>query len=88
MYIYIDIYLCLSLFLSLSLCLSHSLPLSPYLPFFLYNIFCAIVSQKSETQSERKGLGVWHEKGTREFRFASGPIPCVVVLVDNHNLHR
>ena len=87
-YISVSLFFSLSLSLSLSLCLSHSLPLSPYLPFFLYNIFCAIVSQKSETQSERKGLGVWHEKGTREFRFASGPIPCVVVLVDNHNLHR
>jgi len=32
--------------------------------------------------------GVRQEKGTREFRFGSGSVPCVVVLVDNHTLHR
>lgn len=32
--------------------------------------------------------GVWQEKGTGEFRFGSGSVPCVVVLVDNHTLHR
>ena len=32
--------------------------------------------------------GVRQEKGTREFRFVSGSGPCVVVLVDNHTLHR
>ena len=32
--------------------------------------------------------GVRQEKGTREFRFVSGSVPCVVVLVDNHTLHR
>ena len=31
--------------------------------------------------------GVRQEKGTREFRFGSGSVPCVVVLVDNHTLH-
>ena len=31
--------------------------------------------------------GVRQEKGTREFRFGSGSVPCVVVLVDNHALH-
>ena len=32
--------------------------------------------------------GVRQGKGTREFRFGSGSVPCVVVLVDNHTLHR
>ena len=32
--------------------------------------------------------GVRQEKGTREFRFGSGSVPCMVVLVDNHTLHR
>ena len=32
--------------------------------------------------------GVRQEKGTREFRFVSGSVPCAVVLVDNHTLHR
>ena len=32
--------------------------------------------------------GVRQEKGTIEFRFGSGSVPCVVVLVDNHTLHR
>ena len=33
--------------------------------------------------------GVRQEKGTREFRFGSGSVPCVVVLLDNHlALHR
>ena len=32
--------------------------------------------------------GVRQEKGTREFRFGSGSVPCVVVLVDNHTLLR
>ena len=32
--------------------------------------------------------GVRQEKGTGEFRFGSGSVPCVVVLVDNHTLHR
>ena len=31
---------------------------------------------------------VRQEKGAREFRFGSGSVPCVVVLVDNHTLHR
>ena len=28
--------------------------------------------------------GVRQEKGTGEFRFGSGSVPCVVVLLDNH----
>ena len=33
--------------------------------------------------------GVRQEKGTGEFRFGSGSVPCVVVLLDNHlALHR
>ena len=28
--------------------------------------------------------GVRQEKGTEEFRFGSGLVPCVVVLLDNH----
>ena len=33
--------------------------------------------------------GVRQEKGTREFRFGSGSVPCVVVLLDNRlALHR
>ena len=33
--------------------------------------------------------GLRQEKGTREFLFGSGSVPCVVVLLDNHlALHR
>ena len=28
--------------------------------------------------------GVRQEKGTREFRFGSGSVPCVAVLLDNY----
>ena len=31
--------------------------------------------------------GVRQEKAAGEFRFGSGSVPCVVVLVDNHTLH-
>ena len=42
---------CIYIYLSLSFSVSHSLPLSPSLTPFLYNMFCATVSQKSALEN-------------------------------------
>ena len=60
------------------------------------NFFFAKVSRKLDINYNHfvKGChplppGVRQEKGTREFRFGSGSVPCVVVLLDNRlALHR